>query len=572
VYLLAGELKLLQIITSGELLREVFIIYGRASSASLALVALASLYDIGRRLGSPLAGLLAAGFIGVFPEFVSHAHLIKPDIASFSMVILALWAAVVALDRGSDRGDWWLALSLLAGLVAFVAKYTALAAVGIAPLAAIAKYFNRPRKLLKVGGLLALGVLVGMGFLHWRIDLVAALFNIHKQKPQTTEGLAERITSLQLVGFERSLDRVIGGAGLLTLAVALVLLPVVLTLRRRWTPTLVRKLVVVVGLGLAVVATMAFFPVLYQRYFLVTYASIGLLWGLALAWLLPRRYAPLVLIPALFVLFPNAQDSWKLIERLDKPDTLAIGTNWFVENVPQGARIGVDGQARQLYFNRYTGYDGPMIYTPEIIDALPEHSIAEYQNGGMEYLVTAPKESREYFLDPERLEGGEYEVVAEIDSEERRGPHLLILSVPPRHEHVRYLWLGDVVSFRGYDLPRTELQPGSVLEFTLYWMSVRVTTANYVVEARLVDLDGEEVVARHETEPDGGHRPTSTWEGGMQFVPDEHLFVLPGDVPPGTYDLQIALYDAATGERLPVSNLDGQTLGESFSLGDITIK
>jgi hypothetical protein len=57
----------------------------------------------------------------------------------------------------------------------------------------------------------------------------------------------------------------------------------------------------------------------------------------------------------------------------------------------------------------------------------------------------------------------------------------------------------------------------------------------------------------------------------MQFFIDEHLFALPGDISPAVYDLQIALFDAETGERLPVFNLDGESLGDSFSLGEITI-
>jgi hypothetical protein len=218
-----------------------------------------------------------------------------------------------------------------------------------------------------------------------------------------------------------------------------------------------------------------------------------------------------------------------------------------------------------LYLREATGYTGAPIYNLGDAYSLLDHGIEEYRGWGVEYLVAANRDSQRRFL----AEG--LPVLAEFGDERRRGPPLLILAVPPLQRETRYLWLGEDIAFRGYDLARADLQPGFVLEFALYWMSVHPTGDDYVVEARLVRPGSGEAVATHESQPDAGSKPTSTWEGDMQFIPDHHLFVLPPDVPPGAYDLQIALVDAQTGERLPVSGMDGRVLGDSFSLAEITI-
>jgi hypothetical protein len=39
-------------------------------------------------------------------------------------------------------------------------------------------------------------------------------------------------------------------------------------------------------------------------------------------------------------------------------------------------------------------------------------------------------------------------------------------------------------------------------------------------------------------------------------VPDRHLIEVPENTPPGRYQIEVGLYDASTGERLPVDGSD----------------
>jgi hypothetical protein len=574
VYTYAGEINFLELITPGAVAREITLFSARVTSAAFGLLTLAMVFAIGRRLRSPLAGLLATAFVALLPTHIEHVHQLKPDIVANALSIFTLLTAIIALER-SDR---WLAVSLVAAFAAFLTKYTSLTTLGVPFLAAVVKYWKQPYKLLTVGGATLLAMVVGLGLIHWRIDLVKAIQDL----PKSAATLYEKDSVLELVSVRSTLGLFVKGSGLPTVIIGLILLPIVITFHQRWTASLVQKLVVIVGFGAAVFAPLSFFPAVFTRYLMASFVAMGILWGLALAWLLPRRFAPLVLIAAIGLLLPKGSETWELVEWFGQEDTIALGTDWLRENTPQGARIAADGEANRFYLNRYAGYTGPLVYN---ITDLPVHEtgMVDLQNQGIEYIVASTVASRDYYneiVNSDNPDGPT--VVAEIPSPTgTRGPGLLIIAVPPYQQHVRYLWLGDAIpageytmypiAFRGYDLPRTELQPGFVLEFVLYWMSVVDTTTDYVVEARLVDPDTGDIVAQHESQPDSGHHPTSAWEGDMQFFRDKHLFVLPSDLQPGTYSLRIALADPNHGGRLPVNDVDGTPLGDSFSLGEITI-
>jgi hypothetical protein len=208
--------------------------------------------------------------------------------------------------------------------------------------------------------------------------------------------------------------------------IGLILLPIVITFHQRWTASLVQKLVVIVGFGAAVFAPLSFFPAVFTRYLMASFVAMGILWGLALAWLLPRRFAPLVLIAAIGLLLPKGSETWELVEWFGQEDTIALGTDWLRENTPQGARIAADGEANRFYLNRYAGYTGPLVYN---ITDLPVHEtgMVDLQNQGIEYIVASTVASRDYYneiVNSDNPDGPT--VVAEIPSPTgTRGPGLL---------------------------------------------------------------------------------------------------------------------------------------------------
>ncbi len=68
-----------------------------------------------------------------------------------------------------------------------------------------------------------------------------------------------------------------------------------------------------------------------------------------------------------------------------------------------------------------------------------------------------------------------------------------------------------------------------------------------------------------------GAQPTWKWAGDMQFWADPRSVPIPPGTPPGDYLVQIGMYDADTGARLPVRSPEGEALGDTIPLGTVTV-
>ncbi|MCE5257895.1 MAG: hypothetical protein LLG44_02415 [Chloroflexi bacterium] len=123
--------------------------------------------------------------------------------------------------------------------------------------------------------------------------------------------------------------------------------------------------------------------------------------------------------------------------------------------------------------------------------------------------------------------------------------------------------LGGQVQLLGYDLPAKLLNPGTSITVTLYWQPEQALADNYTVFVHLVGADGTPL-AQHDSEPNNGQYPTSSWLAG-QVIRDEHVLQLPADLPKGTYRLVIGMYSWPSLERLS-AQVDGQPTGDVIRL------
>jgi hypothetical protein len=97
----------------------------------------------------------------------------------------------------------------------------------------------------------------------------------------------------------------------------------------------------------------------------------------------------------------------------------------------------------------------------------------------------------------------------------------------------------------------------------LRWQATQSLVARYKVTVQLLDASGQ-VMAQHDAEPAGGSRPTDGWLPG-ETVDDHHGLPIPTGAPPGDYRLIVAVYDAATGARLPTLT------GNALDLGIVSV-
>ncbi|HYN89651.1 MAG TPA: glycosyltransferase family 39 protein [Ardenticatenaceae bacterium] len=129
--------------------------------------------------------------------------------------------------------------------------------------------------------------------------------------------------------------------------------------------------------------------------------------------------------------------------------------------------------------------------------------------------------------------------------------------------------LGGQVRLLGVEVQTSNGQPvgsgaavaaGSQLQVRLFWQAQALLETDYTVFVHLVGANGE-LVAQRDQLPTGGFFPTSYWLVD-QIVPDTHTLVLGADVPPGSYELRVGMYDLATTTRLPVTG--GAEAGADF--------
>jgi hypothetical protein len=134
--------------------------------------------------------------------------------------------------------------------------------------------------------------------------------------------------------------------------------------------------------------------------------------------------------------------------------------------------------------------------------------------------------------------------------------------------------LAGLVTFLGYDMSLD----GEVLELTLYWRVDAPLPADYTTFVHIRDSTGGitgkpgTIVAQMDRPPADGAYPTSLWDAG-EVIQDAVQILIPPQTPPGDYEVVIGLYDAATGQRLPVLDDQGRPIGDHIPLEqEITVR
>jgi hypothetical protein len=110
----------------------------------------------------------------------------------------------------------------------------------------------------------------------------------------------------------------------------------------------------------------------------------------------------------------------------------------------------------------------------------------------------------------------------------------------------------DKIKLLGYDLPETTCQVGAACPLMLYWQALDPLNLRerYTVFVHLLDASGA-LVAQKDAEPEEGRAPTTSW-APREVIADPYSIELPGTLAPGEYALEVGLYQAASGKRLPI--------------------
>ena len=124
---------------------------------------------------------------------------------------------------------------------------------------------------------------------------------------------------------------------------------------------------------------------------------------------------------------------------------------------------------------------------------------------------------------------------------------------------------GHQLGLRGYKVERASHQ---ALHLRLYWVALQQPPFDYSSFAHLyrsTDAAGADMLAQQDQAPGTNLQyPPSAWSKG-DIVLDERLIQLKQPLPAGSYRIQLGVYDARTGDRLPAFD-SGNPIGDSVQI------
>jgi len=155
---------------------------------------------------------------------------------------------------------------------------------------------------------------------------------------------------------------------------------------------------------------------------------------------------------------------------------------------------------------------------------------------------------------------------------ERDGtPHTLVYEARPMPRvfnlpalrNPRHAWLGDGLELLGGDVSYDHAS--REVSVMLHWRAHSDSLPDDTVLVHIVNQATGEVVAIGDAQPFYGHYPFSQWQAG-EVVATPYWVMLPADLPAGTYQARVGVYDTATGQRRAIVDPMQDAAGDSLML------
>jgi len=150
-------------------------------------------------------------------------------------------------------------------------------------------------------------------------------------------------------------------------------------------------------------------------------------------------------------------------------------------------------------------------------------------------------------------------VLGPVEVPRREPPSISALD----RDHPLEVDLGEKVRLLGYSV-QSGFRPGDTIHLTLFWQALEEMDKDYTVFTHLTGAEGR-IWGQRDNPPVDGFYPTTGWEGG-EIVRDQYDIPISPDTPPSEYQIEVGMYLAETGERLPVLDGEGQILGDKILL------
>ncbi len=551
--------------------RSEFILRYLSVVAGVACVPLA--YQTGRawvgrhRSAADMVGLLAATYVALAPLLVYYSQVARMYSLTVLGLLLATWGMLRCLDAESPAPWGALAAWLVGALLAiYTFYYSALALLGLVGYAIVRGWtlWRAPGGRAAIGRVTVASLLILAAFAPWLWYAAAATVDRVEGRFELG-GATFRLFDVLSAGLYGSVFAYGPGWPAVWIVVAIVVAGVVAVVvgRRQafgLSPTLLLLPVLAVALTLVGVAVGTRAHMFAARYTIPASPFIGLAlaYGLAALWATWPRLAAFAAVAALVVtLWPTAGGAVyaKGLER---------GDNWEPWADARALRAAGARPDDIVVFN--------VLSLAGAYDAYRDSSLPPWTYAQRWDPVTEPMERIENRLEAAQAShprlwtilyrgtaGPNAALKAWLDrnlypaSATWRGDNLTLLHLTRDEPRATFepqaVWaMGPVLRDASFN-PKT--RPGGTVTVDLKWDTLQPLAADYSVFVHLYDSAGR-LVAQHDSPPQGGARPTSSWTPGRP-TPDFHgLHVPVGAVGPLT--LRVGLYEAVSGRRLPLTD------------------
>ena len=531
----------------------------RALSALIGVLAIPLIFVLAKRMTArPRVPWLAAILTALSPLLIYYSQ----ETRMYELVAILSLASICLLPSFLKRGRAWWLITLLA-LYTHYSAFFVLAAENIFALI----HWRKDRSMLLRW--IAMQVLLVVAYIPWIVTQTSFLRG--KASARFDEWNWQGI---EMIFGKTFLSFTIGltvDAPLAQIATALFLAFAVLGAYAMWRDRKSVRFTSLAPIYFLVPVAIAFIvnpimPFFFERYVLVAIPGFILLVAFGLDYLAQRdARAAIGIIGVVFLLDAFALSNYYF------DDTYAKGKYgqmmaYISQNAQPGDTLILNNPLQKPLYQYYAPRNVPAIY-------LPDGDVSLEDPRARQQLDDAAKKSARVWLvmfgnpaeyDPtgylERWLGAHaFKTYANGFVDASLGLYVMP-SAQPSIKRAINATLGNSIKLIGYDLDRAEVAPGQALQLTLHWKTTQPIDKHYTVFAHVIGgvnpATQSPVWAQMDTEPGGGSRATTTWQVG-ETIDDRYGLLLPANIPPGEYLIEIGMYDSTNQTRLPVLDENG---------------
>lgn len=250
---------------------------------------------------------------------------------------------------------------------------------------------------------------------------------------------------------------------------------------------------------------------------------------------------------------PAFTGDWQLAAEFKRVSTITVLWHWTDANLlADGLILAPEGSEAGVTWNRpWSGYDGVTSFQWWLEPVTGEYSPVQYLARGIKYLVVTDTDLKRFTTAEQRALLNKLTLLKTIQTTALTAGPTIYFYAMQTPTHIADASFGNQIKLVGYDLAESS----RMISFRPYWRIEQRPMANYSVFMHLypmaADPGHDPMLAQYDGAPTTPQRLTLTWDDSNElYLGPKAILPLPAPLKPGTYRLDVGLYDFLNGQRL----------------------